>query len=146
MATPSSILAWEIPWTEKPGWLQSIGSQRAGHDWATNTSQTEFKHILLRQKQAEKQYMLCMYACVLSCFSCVLLFAILWTIVCQAPLSMGFFRQEYWSGLLGPPPGTFLTQGPSQPRDWTHVSCGSCTADRFFIPEPSRKPLIYAIW
>ena len=31
MATHSSILAWEIPWTEEPGGLQSIGSQRAGH-------------------------------------------------------------------------------------------------------------------
>ena len=32
MATPSSILAWEIPWTEKPGGLQSVVSQRVGHD------------------------------------------------------------------------------------------------------------------
>ena len=32
MATHSSILAWEIPWTEEPGGLQSIGSQRVGHD------------------------------------------------------------------------------------------------------------------
>ena len=32
MATYSSILAWRIPWTEEPGELQSIGSQRVGHD------------------------------------------------------------------------------------------------------------------
>ena len=32
LATHSSILAWEIPWTEKPGGLQCKGSQRAGHD------------------------------------------------------------------------------------------------------------------
>ena len=32
MATHSSILAWKIPWTEKPGRLQSLGSQRVGHD------------------------------------------------------------------------------------------------------------------
>ena len=37
MATQSSILAWRIPWTEEPGKLQSMGSQRVGHDWATNT-------------------------------------------------------------------------------------------------------------
>ena len=37
MATRYSILAWRIPWTEEPGRLQSMGSQRAGHDWATNT-------------------------------------------------------------------------------------------------------------
>ena len=32
MATPSSILAWKIPWMEEPGRLQSMGSQRVGHD------------------------------------------------------------------------------------------------------------------
>ena len=32
MATPSNILAWEIPWTEEPGGLQSIGSQRIRHN------------------------------------------------------------------------------------------------------------------
>ena len=32
MATHSSILAWKIPWMEKPGRLQSMGSQRVGHD------------------------------------------------------------------------------------------------------------------
>ena len=41
----------------------------------------------------------------LSRFSHVQLFTILWTIACQAPLSMGFSRQEYWSGLPCPPPG-----------------------------------------
>ena len=35
MATQLSILAWEIPWTEEPGRLQSMGSLRVGHDWAT---------------------------------------------------------------------------------------------------------------
>ena len=37
MATHSSILAWRSPWTEEPGWVQSVGSQRVGHDWATHT-------------------------------------------------------------------------------------------------------------
>ena len=37
MATHSGILAWRIPWTEEPGGLQSMGSQRVGHDWASNT-------------------------------------------------------------------------------------------------------------
>ena len=35
----------------------------------------------------------------------------LWTVACQAPLSIGFSRQEYWSGLPFPPPGGLLTQG-----------------------------------
>ena len=33
MTTYSSILAWQIPWTEEPGWLQTMGSQRVRHDW-----------------------------------------------------------------------------------------------------------------
>ena len=37
MATHSSTIAWRIPWTEVPGGLQSMGSQRAGHDLATDT-------------------------------------------------------------------------------------------------------------
>ena len=37
MTIHSSILAWSIPWTEKPGRLQSMGSQRVRHNWATNT-------------------------------------------------------------------------------------------------------------
>ena len=37
MATHSSVLAWKIPWTEEPGGLQSIESQRVGHDWAPKT-------------------------------------------------------------------------------------------------------------
>ena len=38
MVTQSSILAWRIPWTEEPGRVQSMGSQRVGHDWATSLS------------------------------------------------------------------------------------------------------------
>ena len=42
MATHSSVLAWRIPWTEEPGGLQSVGSQRDGHDRATFTPLTVF--------------------------------------------------------------------------------------------------------
>ena len=38
METHSSIIAWEIPWIEKPGRLQSTELQRVGRDWVTNTS------------------------------------------------------------------------------------------------------------
>ena len=46
-----------------------------------------------------------MCVCVLSHFSCVQLCVTLWTVAHQAPLSMGFSRQEYWNGLPCPPPG-----------------------------------------
>ena len=42
MATHSSILVWKTPWTEKLGRLQSMGSRRVGHDWATSLSFTLF--------------------------------------------------------------------------------------------------------
>ena len=44
MATHSSTLAWEIPWMEEPGGLQSTGSRRVGHDWATSLSLFTFLH------------------------------------------------------------------------------------------------------
>ena len=58
-----------------------------------------------------------MHACKLSCFSLVRLFATLWTVAHQASLSMGFSRQEYWSGLPCPPPGDLTDPGiePASP-------------------------------
>ena len=53
----------------------------------------------------------CMCVCMLSCFSHVCLFAALRTVACQAPLSMGSSRQEYWSGLLCSPPGDLSNPG-----------------------------------
>ena len=44
MAPHSSTLAWKIPWTEEPGRLQSMGSLRVGHDWATLLSLFTFTH------------------------------------------------------------------------------------------------------
>ena len=44
MATHSSVLVWRIPGTEEPGRLQSMGSQRVGHDWATSLSLLTFMH------------------------------------------------------------------------------------------------------
>ena len=47
----------------------------------------------------------CVHLCVLSRFGCVWLFVIPWTVAHQAPLSVGFSRQEYWGGVPFPPPG-----------------------------------------
>ena len=44
MAPHSSTLAWKIPWMEEPGRLQSMGSLRIGHDWATSLSLFTFMH------------------------------------------------------------------------------------------------------
>ena len=61
-----------------------------------------FKRSFLRPSVNSKKNI---YVCVLCCFSCVRLFATLWTVAQQAPLSMGFSRQQYWSGLPCPTPG-----------------------------------------
>ena len=45
MAIHSSILAWRIPWTEEPGGLQFVGSQRVGHNWVTNARSPVFSTI-----------------------------------------------------------------------------------------------------
>ena len=63
----------------------------------------------------------------------VRLFATPWTVACQAPLSLGFFRQEYWSGLPFPPPGCLPNPG-IQP-----VSLSPALASRFFTTEPPRQ-------
>ena len=49
--------------------------------------------------------------CVLSRFPRICLFATLWTVAHQAPLSMGFSKKEYWSGLPCPPPGDLPSPG-----------------------------------
>ena len=52
MATHSSILAWKIPWTEEPGRLQSMGSQRVGHDFTFtfNLSSQRFVSVFSFEK------------------------------------------------------------------------------------------------
>ena len=70
-----------------------------------------------------------MHVCMLSCVIPVQLFVTPWTVARHASLSMGFSRQEYWSGLPFPPP----VVSPSWPRDWSLVSCVSCIAGRFFF-------------
>ena len=48
MAIHFSILAWRIPWTEEPGELQSMGSQRVGRDWATKHSIAAYEVLKAR--------------------------------------------------------------------------------------------------
>ena len=60
--------------------------------------------LILFKKRIEIQIYVDTVCCMLIRFSCGQLFATLWTVSHQAPLSMGFSRQEYWSGLLCSPP------------------------------------------
>ena len=70
----------------------------------------------------------------LSHFSCVQLFVMLWTVALQAPLSMGFLRQEYWSGLPFPFPGD-LPDSEGEPMS-------PALAGGFFTTEPPGKPAL----
>ena len=72
-----------------------------------------------------------------SCFSRVQLFATLWIVACQAPLSIGFSRQEYWSGLPFPSPEDLPDPG---------IKPGSPTLEADALTsEPPGKPLIHDI-
>ena len=81
MATHSSILAWRIPWAGEPGRLQSIGSQKAGHDWgdlacsmhyATYMQHTWHKHVLQRLVfiRPHKFPSKCWFSCIAQVLKC----------------------------------------------------------------------------
>ena len=53
MGTHSSILAWEIPWMEEPGGLQSIGSERVGHNLVTKKQQQYTKKKVMNHFQTQ---------------------------------------------------------------------------------------------
>ena len=77
----------------------------------------------------------------------VWLFAIPWTVACQASLSVEFSRQQYWSGLLFPTPGNLPS--PSQ----TQVSCISCIGRLILYhcatwedPPKFKSQFLYSVW
>ena len=74
----------------------------------------------LNGKEIQNREDIYIYICMLSHFSHVRLFVTVWTVAHQVPLSIGFSKQEYWSGLPGPPPGIFPTQGLNPSH---YVSC-----------------------
>ena len=84
-----------------------------------------------------KPYYNVMCAVELSCFSHVWLFAILWTVAHQAPLSIRLSRQECWSGLLSPPP-----EDVPDPRIKPVSPSAPALAGGFFTSEPSGEPII----
>ena len=84
--------------------------------------------------------------CVCACFSCVQLFATLWTVARQAPLSLGFSRQDLeWVAMPS-------SRGSSRPRDLTRISYISCTGRRvvfvfvFVLPLEVRLRLRESEW
>ena len=80
----------------------------------------KFYKFLTNSQSSDNKNAIILAGCVCVCvrsLSCVPLFVTLWTVAHQAPLSTGFSRQEYWSGLPFPPPGDLPNPGikPASP-------------------------------
>ena len=88
MATHSSILAWRIPWIEKPGGLWSIGLQSVGHSWTTNTFTFHPCSVKLKVLVAQS------YPTLSDPMDCTL----------PGSSVHGILQQEHWSGLPFPSP------------------------------------------
>ena len=85
MATDSSILAWEVPWTEEPDKLQSVGSQRAGHterlSTFTSTMANNSEHLFSFEHHM--------------CHLCILLSEMTVHVLCPFPNWIFFFYYEF---------------------------------------------------
>ena len=133
MATHSSILAWKIPWTEVPGRLQSIGSQRVRHDWETSLSLScigegngnPLQCSCLENLRDGRAWWAAIYSVTQS-----------WTRLTRLSRSSSSSRatreaHEYWSRSPIPSPGA-----SSLPRSQTRVSC---IAGRLFTSWATRE-------
>ena len=78
MATHSSILAWKIPWAEKPGGLQSMGLQRVGQDW-THTHIQIYPILFIHSSADGHLRCLCILAIVNSAAVNTCVWALVWT-------------------------------------------------------------------
>ena len=123
MATHSSVLAWRIP--------GRTGSLVGCRLWVAQ-SWTRLKRLSSSSSMCVC-VCVCMQCAVLSRYVVSIYFAAPWTAACQAPLSMGFSRQEYRSGLPFPPPRDLLN---------ARIKLTSPTlTGRFFTPETLGKPI-----
>ena len=72
MVPHSSTIAWKIPWTEEPGRLQSMGSQRVGHDWATPLFYNKYMQTKCMESHGVSKYTIQTAYVVLSRISCII--------------------------------------------------------------------------
>ena len=144
-------------WTGRPGVLEFMGSQRVGHNWATELNWTELKSNYASGKKLKYILNLNDYLffykkdtlakikpfsfidfCILGqrktllCACSVMSNSVIpWTVDCQVPLSMGLSSQEYWSGLPFSSPGGLSNLG-------IEPACPALSV-RFFTTEPQRE-------
>ena len=94
-----------------------------------------------------KHYIYVFFLCMLICFSCVRLCENPWNVAHQAPLSMGFSRQEHWWVAMP------SSRGSSQPRDWNpcllrllHWQTGSWETPSFFSRAQEKMYFLKELW
>ena len=131
METCSSILAWEIPWTEEPGGLQSMGLydlNQIHYDYTVEV-RNRFKGLDLIDRVPDELWN-------------EVRDATPWTVARQAPLSMGFPRAEYGSGLPVPSPGDLPNPEikPASPALHTFSNFSLNLAIRSSWSEPQSAP------
>ena len=129
-ATHSSILAWRIPWTAEPGGLQSMGSHRVGHDWATNTFFCTFivYHTTVVCNGAHP-WPGALHTAVL----CLTLHHPVDYSLPGSSVHGGILQARILSGLLFPPPGDLSNPGIKL--------VSPALAGGFFTAEPLGKPM-----
>ena len=101
MRTLSCSMWYLVPWQGMKLRPPAVGAQSLSH-WTTKEVPRGRSFLL---SLLILLVFISVHACTISHLSCVQLFATLLTVAHQAPLCMGFSRQEYWSGLPCPPPG-----------------------------------------
>ena len=129
---PSSTLAWKIPWTEELG----AGYCPWGHKESDTTERLHFSFHMVGTALAMR---IGGGLVAKSCLSNLMTLATSWTVACQAPLSMGFSRQEYWSGLPFSSPGDLPDPG-IKPRS------PALQAGRFFTNWATREAHLKYLW
>ena len=117
---------YRIPWMDEPGSLQSTGSQRVGHDWATSLSIPRFAKVLLMPLLFYEKWKW-------KSLSCVWLFG----------TPMDYTVHEILQARILEWVAFPFSRGPSQPRDWTQVSH---TAARFFTSWATKSYVNIHFW
>ena len=130
----SSCINWSLKRPAFPKintWHQRIWWTGQGRGEKLRTSQLWKENDFI-----SRHLLMCMHAQLLGH---VWFYVTPWIIARQAPLSMGFSRQEHWSGLPWPPPGDLLSLGTK--------SASPALTGRFFTTEPPGKPhLLVSFW